>query len=207
MMPVPVPVVAVVTVAMCRLTSLMFVASPRPETRLMGWLGTIVVSPLIGVGSIGIEPGYEIACCRFGEPLHRFGAITVSACNLRPTSRGTLRLRSADPAAKPPVPAPAKPPVVSSAKPAPTPAREPGLYANVQSVGTQGVMLTERLRTLEAAGLIRRDYEPTIPPKVTYSLTARGHELDSVLDTLAAIAVRWEAEDASRRTAMKAAAE
>ena len=38
---------------------------------------------------------------KFGEPLHRFPAITVSACNLRPTSRGTIRLRSADPAAKP----------------------------------------------------------------------------------------------------------
>ncbi len=38
---------------------------------------------------------------RFGEPLHRFPAITVSACNLRPTSRGTVRPRSADPAAAP----------------------------------------------------------------------------------------------------------
>jgi len=38
---------------------------------------------------------------KFGEPLHRFPAITVSACNLRPTSRGTVRLRSVDPAAKP----------------------------------------------------------------------------------------------------------
>lgn len=34
---------------------------------------------------------------RFGEPLHRFPAVTVAACNLRPTSRGTIRLRSADP--------------------------------------------------------------------------------------------------------------
>jgi choline dehydrogenase-like flavoprotein len=34
---------------------------------------------------------------RFGEPLHRFPAVTVSACNLRPTSRGEIRLRSADP--------------------------------------------------------------------------------------------------------------
>jgi choline dehydrogenase-like flavoprotein len=32
----------------------------------------------------------------FGEPLHRFPAVTVSACNLRPTSRGTVRLRSPD---------------------------------------------------------------------------------------------------------------
>jgi choline dehydrogenase-like flavoprotein len=38
---------------------------------------------------------------RFGEPLHTFPAVTVSACNLQPTSRGTLRLRSADPAAAP----------------------------------------------------------------------------------------------------------
>jgi choline dehydrogenase-like flavoprotein len=38
---------------------------------------------------------------RFGEPLHRFPAITVSACNLRPTSRGEIRLRSPDPADKP----------------------------------------------------------------------------------------------------------
>jgi choline dehydrogenase-like flavoprotein len=34
---------------------------------------------------------------KFGDPLHRFPAITVSACNLRPTSRGTVRLRSAEP--------------------------------------------------------------------------------------------------------------
>jgi choline dehydrogenase-like flavoprotein len=38
---------------------------------------------------------------KFGEPLHRFPAITVSACNLRPLSRGTVRARSADPAIKP----------------------------------------------------------------------------------------------------------
>src|SRR5246500_636023 len=31
---------------------------------------------------------------KFGDPLHRFPAITVSACNLRPTSRGSVRLRS-----------------------------------------------------------------------------------------------------------------
>jgi choline dehydrogenase len=32
---------------------------------------------------------------RFGTPLHRFPAITVSPCNLRPSSRGTVRLTSA----------------------------------------------------------------------------------------------------------------
>ncbi len=31
---------------------------------------------------------------KFGDPLHRFRAITVSACNLRPTSRGVIHIRS-----------------------------------------------------------------------------------------------------------------
>jgi choline dehydrogenase-like flavoprotein len=34
---------------------------------------------------------------KFGDPLHRFPAITVSACNLQPTSRGTVRLRTPRP--------------------------------------------------------------------------------------------------------------
>ena len=38
---------------------------------------------------------------KFGDPLHRFPAITVSACNLQPTSRGTIRLRAPDPTARP----------------------------------------------------------------------------------------------------------
>ena len=71
-------------------------------------------------------------------------------------------------------------------------------------VGISAKMLTERLRTLEGAGLVRREYEATIPPKVTYSLTARGHELDEVLGKLADVAIRWQAEDAAART-LKAA--
>jgi choline dehydrogenase-like flavoprotein len=38
---------------------------------------------------------------RFGEPLHKFAAFTASVCNLQPTSRGHIRLRSADPAESP----------------------------------------------------------------------------------------------------------
>jgi choline dehydrogenase len=38
---------------------------------------------------------------RFGEPLHTFPAFTASVCNVQPTSRGELRLRSRDPAAPP----------------------------------------------------------------------------------------------------------
>jgi choline dehydrogenase len=38
---------------------------------------------------------------KFGEPLHPFGAFTVSVCNLRPTSTGFVRLASRDPGAAP----------------------------------------------------------------------------------------------------------
>jgi choline dehydrogenase-like flavoprotein len=38
---------------------------------------------------------------RFGEPLHKFPAFTASVANLRPTSRGYLRLRSRDPVDRP----------------------------------------------------------------------------------------------------------
>ncbi|MDQ0349302.1 choline dehydrogenase-like flavoprotein [Ancylobacter vacuolatus] len=38
---------------------------------------------------------------KFGEPLHKFPAFTMSVCNLRPTSRGEVRLASADSAAAP----------------------------------------------------------------------------------------------------------
>ncbi len=38
---------------------------------------------------------------KFGEPLHRFGAITPSVCNLRPSSRGHVRMADADPLTSP----------------------------------------------------------------------------------------------------------
>jgi choline dehydrogenase len=38
---------------------------------------------------------------KFGDPLHPFPAITPSVCNLRPTSRGWVRIKSGDPLAAP----------------------------------------------------------------------------------------------------------
>ncbi len=38
---------------------------------------------------------------KFGDPPHRFPAITASVCNLRPTSRGRLQITSSDPRAYP----------------------------------------------------------------------------------------------------------
>jgi DNA-binding HxlR family transcriptional regulator len=55
-------------------------------------------------------------------------------------------------------------------------------------------VLTERLRMLEQEGLIYRDYNPTIPPEVTYGLTERGQDLNIVLDGLSAIVQKWNGD-------------
>ena len=61
--------------------------------------------------------------------------------------------------------------------------------------GIPGKMLTERLGKLRQDGVIYRHYASTIPPQVTYGLTARGGELRAVLDDLNAVARRWQDED------------
>ena len=60
-----------------------------------------------------------------------------------------------------------------------------------QLQGVSAKVLTDRLRVLEEAEIIYREYKPTIPPEVTYGLTARGEDLIVVLDQLAAIAHKW----------------
>lgn len=53
--------------------------------------------------------------------------------------------------------------------------------------------LTDRLRALEARGLVHREMYAEIPPRVEYSLTGRGRTLEPVLAALGA----WGAEHAS----------
>ena len=49
-------------------------------------------------------------------------------------------------------------------------------------------MLSERLRELEAAGLLGRTVLPTSPPSVEYRLTARGRRLGPLIDAMLAYA-------------------
>lgn len=63
--------------------------------------------------------------------------------------------------------------------------------------GVSAKVLTTRLRMLEQAAIIERHYEPTIPPQVTYALSARGRELADVIDRLDTIARKWQSEDAA----------
>jgi DNA-binding HxlR family transcriptional regulator len=63
--------------------------------------------------------------------------------------------------------------------------------------GISSKVLTERLRHLEERGLISRTYKPTVPPAVSYALTARGHELREALKAISVVALKWRAEDAA----------
>ncbi|MEH1875200.1 winged helix-turn-helix transcriptional regulator [Nostoc sp.] len=69
------------------------------------------------------------------------------------------------------------------------PTRFGALKQLVEGISTK--VLTERLRMLEAAEIIYRHYEPTVPPQVTYGLTERGQELIEILHQLNALAERW----------------
>jgi DNA-binding HxlR family transcriptional regulator len=49
-------------------------------------------------------------------------------------------------------------------------------------------MLSERLRDLEAAGLLERIVIPSSPPTVEYRLTQRGRRLGPIMDAMLAYA-------------------
>lgn len=53
------------------------------------------------------------------------------------------------------------------------------LRAVVQGISEK--MLAQTLRTLEADGFVKRDAQPTIPPRVDYSLTPLGVELANAM--------------------------
>ena len=60
-----------------------------------------------------------------------------------------------------------------------------------QMPGISAKVLTERLRMLEGLGILDRHQELTVPPQVTYSMTARGCELEAALDAFDALALKW----------------
>jgi len=64
--------------------------------------------------------------------------------------------------------------------------------------GISKKMLTERLRQLEQAGILRREPRPAVRPEMLYSLTGRGRELMDALDSLRQLGARWLREDAGR---------
>jgi DNA-binding HxlR family transcriptional regulator len=59
--------------------------------------------------------------------------------------------------------------------------------------GLSDRMLAERLKELEAAGIVQRTVIPETPVRVEYTLTEKGRALHSVIQAVAEWAERWEA--------------
>jgi DNA-binding HxlR family transcriptional regulator len=72
--------------------------------------------------------------------------------------------------------------------------------------GLSDRLLSERLKELEAAGIVTRTVHPETPVRIEYQLTEQGHDLSDVVESIRAWASRWlpeapiedrsEAEDA-----------
>lgn len=60
-----------------------------------------------------------------------------------------------------------------------------------QVPGLSDRLLTERLKELEAEGLVRRSVISGPPVRVEYSLTAKGLELEPVVQSIATWAEKW----------------
>jgi len=73
------------------------------------------------------------------------------------------------------------------------PTRFGALRRHIEGISSR--VLTERLRLLEQKGFIYRDYEPTIPPSVTYGITKRMKDIQKVLGELDQLARKWQQED------------
>jgi DNA-binding HxlR family transcriptional regulator len=76
------------------------------------------------------------------------------------------------------------------------------LRKNVDGISSR--VLTERLRTLEDKGFVFRDYQPTIPPAVTYGITDRMKDIEKVLAQLEALARKWQGDTDSGANTMLA---
>jgi DNA-binding HxlR family transcriptional regulator len=51
--------------------------------------------------------------------------------------------------------------------------------------------LTARLRELESYGLVKRTVFPEVPPRVEYSLTAKGREVQPIMAALNEVGQHW----------------
>jgi DNA-binding HxlR family transcriptional regulator len=63
------------------------------------------------------------------------------------------------------------------------------LLAALPGISTK--TLTQRLRELEAQGVIERRIYAEIPPRVEYSLTPKGHQIQPVMAALHEVGSRW----------------
>jgi DNA-binding HxlR family transcriptional regulator len=73
------------------------------------------------------------------------------------------------------------------------PTRFGALRRKVEGISAR--VLAERLKHLEERGFVFRNYQPTIPPAVTYGLTNRMAEMEPVLKQMSELGQKWFEED------------
>ncbi len=75
--------------------------------------------------------------------------------------------------------------------------QQPLRYAQLRRLmpRTSEKMLAQRLRELEASGLVRRRADDVVPPRVDYSLTGQGRTLAPVLQALYDWGAEWAEEN------------
>lgn len=57
--------------------------------------------------------------------------------------------------------------------------------------GLSDRLLSERLRELEHAGVVRRTVYPEVPVRIEYELTAKGKELEEIVGAISQWADKW----------------
>jgi DNA-binding HxlR family transcriptional regulator len=65
--------------------------------------------------------------------------------------------------------------------------------------GLSDRMLAQRLKELDAAGILAREVVPTMPVQVTYRLTPQGSELMASLQPLVQWGLRWHGQQEQQR--------
>ncbi len=63
------------------------------------------------------------------------------------------------------------------------------IVATVPSLSDR--MLAERLKELEAVGIVKRSVYPDVPVRVEYVLTPKGRDLEPVMDAVQSWANKW----------------
>ena len=62
-------------------------------------------------------------------------------------------------------------------------------------IGISPKTLSERLKRLEEAGVVDRTCFAEVPPRVEYALTAKGHDLLPVIESMRSFGATWLADE------------
>ena len=61
--------------------------------------------------------------------------------------------------------------------------------------GVSPKTLSERLKELEASGIVTRKVYPEVPPRVEYSLTEKGHSLSAIIEEIRRWGEHWLSDE------------